>query len=68
MEKIIETEGMNKARFLILQLLTQLRQICIDPSIVYDNYKDGSNKLEQLESIVNEYIKNNHKNFNILII
>lgn len=61
MEKIIETEGMNKARFLILQLLTELRQICIDPSIVYDNYKDGSNKLEQLESIVNEYIKNNHK-------
>lgn len=61
MKKIIETEGMNKARFLILQLLTKLRQICIDPSIVYDNYKDGSNKLEQLESIVNEYIKNNHK-------
>ena len=61
MEKIIETEGMNKARFLILQFLTKLRQICIDPSIVYDNYKDGSNKLEQLESIVNEYIKNNHK-------
>lgn len=61
MEKIIETEGMNKARFLILQLLTKLRQICIDPSIVYDNYKDGSNKLEQLENIVNEYIKNNHK-------
>lgn len=61
MEKIIETEGMNKARFLILQLLTKLSQICIDPSIVYDNYKDGSNKLEQLESIVNEYIKNNHK-------
>lgn len=61
MEKIIETEGMNKARFLILQLLTKLRQICIDPSIVYDNYKDGSNKLEQLESVVNEYIKNNHK-------
>lgn len=61
MEKIIETEGMNKARFLILQLLTKLRQICIDPNIVYDNYKDGSNKLEQLESIVNEYIKNNHK-------
>ncbi len=61
MEKIIKEEGMNKARFLILQLLTKLRQICIDPSIVYDNYKDGSNKIEQLESIVNEYTKNNHK-------
>lgn len=61
MNKIIKEEGMNKARFLILQLLTKLRQICIDPSIVYDNYSDGSNKIEQLENIVSEYTKNNHK-------
>ena len=61
MDKIIKEEGMNKARFLILQLLTKLRQICIEPSIVYDNYKDGSNKIEELERIVSEYIKNNHK-------
>jgi SNF2 family DNA or RNA helicase len=61
MDKIIKEEGMNKARFLILQLLTKLRQICIDPSIVYDNYTDGSNKIEQLENIVSEYTKNNHK-------
>lgn len=61
MNKIIKEEGMNKARFLILQLLTKLRQICIDPSIVYDNYTDGSNKIEQLENIVSEYTKNNHK-------
>lgn len=61
MEKIIKEEGMNKARFLILQLLTKLRQICIEPSIVYENYQDGSNKIEELENIVNEYTKNNHK-------
>ncbi len=61
MEKIIAEEGMNKARFLILQLLTKLRQLCIEPSIVYENYKDGSNKIEQLESIVSEYTKNGHK-------
>lgn len=61
MDKIIKEEGMNKARFLILQLLTKLRQICIDPSIIYDNYTDGSNKIEQLENIVSEYTKNNHK-------
>ena len=61
MDKIIKEEGMNKARFLILQLLTKLRQICIDPSIVYDNYTDGSNKIEELERIVSEYTKNNHK-------
>ena len=61
MDKIIKEEGMNKARFLILQLLTKLRQICIDPSIIYNNYKDGSNKLDELERIVTEYTKNNHK-------
>ena len=61
MEKIIENEGVNKARFLILQLLTKLRQICIDPKIIYENYTDGSNKLDQLEILVNEYINNNHK-------
>ncbi len=61
MDKIIEEGGMNKARFLILQLLTKLRQLCIEPSIVYENYKDGSNKIDQLESIVNEYTKNGHK-------
>ena len=61
MEKIIETEGINKARFLILQLLTKLRQICIEPKIIYENYSDGSNKIDQLELLVSEYIKNNHK-------
>ncbi len=61
MDKIIKEDGMNKARFLILQLLTKLRQICIDPSIIYDNYTDGSNKIEQLENIVSEYTKNDHK-------
>lgn len=61
MKQIIENDGMNKARFLILQLLTKLRQICIDPKIIYENYTDGSNKLDQLEMLVNEYTKNNHK-------
>ena len=61
MEKIIETQGINKARFLILQLLTKLRQICIEPKIIYENYSDGSNKIDQLDLLVSEYTKNNHK-------
>ena len=61
MDKIMKEDGMNKARFLILQLLTKLRQLCIEPSIVYENYKDGSNKIDTLESIISEYTKNNHK-------
>ena len=61
MEKIMAEEGISKARFLILQLLTKLRQICIDPSIIYDNYDGGSNKIDTLINILKEYISNDHK-------
>lgn len=61
MNAIINDEGISKARFLILQLLTKLRQICIEPSIVYNDYNLGSNKIETLLNITNEYINNGHK-------
>ena len=61
MEKIMAEEGISKARFLILQLLTKLRQICIDPSIIYDDYHGGSNKIDTLINILKEYISNEHK-------
>ena len=61
MENIIHDDGISKARFLILQLLTKLRQICIEPSIVYDDYNSGSNKIDTLLNITNEYINNGHK-------
>jgi SNF2 family DNA or RNA helicase len=61
MDDVINDGGINKARFMILQLLTKLRQLCIDPSIVYDEYTGTSNKIERLLAIVNEYTKNNHK-------
>ena len=60
-DSILHTEGISKARFLILQLLVKLRQLCIDPRIVYENYKDGSNKIDTLISVVKEYVSNGHK-------
>ena len=61
MEEIMATDGMSKARFLILQLLVKLREICIDPAIIYDDYHGGSNKIDTLINIINEYIANGHK-------
>lgn len=61
MNELIATEGYQKARFKILQLLMKLRQICIDPSIIYDNYEKESIKLEKLLEIVKDYIKEGHK-------
>ncbi len=61
MDELIKTEGWSKARFKILQLLTKLRQICIDPNVLYDDYKGDSIKLEKLTEIVKDYIKDDHK-------
>ena len=61
MDEIISSEGIEKARFMILQLLTKLRQMCIDPRLVFDNYNETSSKMENLIKVVKELIDNNHK-------
>ena len=60
-DELIGSEGFTKASFKILQLLTRLRQICIDPNILYENYTGGSTKIEQLIPLIKEIIDNGHK-------
>lgn len=61
MDEMIKSGGFQKSRMKILQLLTKLRQICIDPNVMYENYDGESIKIEELLRIVNESIENNHK-------
>lgn len=61
MDDLIGTEGFQKARFKILELLTRLRQMCIDPSIIYDNYKGESAKIDESIKVIKEVIDNGHK-------
>lgn len=60
-EQLVEAEGFQKARFKILQLLTKLRQICIDPSIVFEDVKDSAIKMQEIVSLIEGYVKNGHK-------
>ena len=60
-DKQLDEGGMTKVRFLILQLLTKLRQICIDPRIVFENYDGDSEKINTLVEIIKNSISNNHK-------
>ena len=46
---------------MILRLLTRLRQIAIDPSIIFDNYDYGSSKIDTLLDVLEEVISNNNK-------
>ncbi len=61
MEEMLEYSDFNKSRFQILSLLTRLRELCIDPKLVYENYKGESLKIENLVKVVKEIILNGHK-------
>ena len=52
-------EGKDKLK--ILALLTKLRQICCDPSLLYENYDGESAKLEQCMELVRSCIESGHK-------
>lgn len=60
-QEIVGTEGWGKARFLFLGLIMRLRQLCIDPRIVYENYTDESSKMENLVKVVKDAVANEHK-------
>ncbi len=61
MTKYINQGGFTKNKMIILSLLTRLRQICIDPSIIIENYQGGSAKIENLIKIIKEVVLNGHK-------
>ncbi len=61
MEELMRNGGFNKNKIMILSLLTRLRQMCIDPSIIYPSYKDQSSKINELIKLINESVSNGHK-------
>ena len=60
-EDMIGSNGFNASRAKILQLLTRLRQLCIDPRLVFENYTGESTKIITLIEMLKEIISNGHK-------
>jgi SNF2 family DNA or RNA helicase len=48
-------------KIVIFSYLTKLRQLCLDPSLLIDDYKEESSKLKAIEEIVNEGLVANKK-------
>ncbi len=61
MDRLVKSGGFTKNKMMILALLTKLRQICIDPAIIAENYKGGSAKIESLVELIKEVVSNGHK-------
>ena len=56
---LLENDPDNRMR--MLANITQLREICVDPHLVYENYTEGSAKTETLLEMLNNLLLNNHK-------
>ena len=57
----MEDENFEGDKITIFSYLTKLRQLCLDPSIIIENYKGGSAKIEEALNIIEESIENDHK-------
>lgn len=56
-----DIKNSSKGNFEIFSYLTKLRQICLDPSIVLNDYHGGSGKLNVAIGLIRERIQENHK-------
>ncbi|HLF33655.1 MAG TPA: DEAD/DEAH box helicase [Cyclobacteriaceae bacterium] len=57
----IETYGVKKSHFILLQGLTKLRQIANHPKMVDENYEGDSGKLEDVTSMIHNATSEGHK-------
>lgn len=58
---VIETDGIGKSHMILLQGLTQLRQIANHPKMVDPEYQGDSGKLEEITYMIESSISNHHK-------
>ena len=52
---------MKKQKIQVLAELTRLRQICCDPSLIFEDYKSGSAKLQALMDLLSNAIEGGHR-------
>ena len=51
----------DKSKVEVFAYLMKLRQLCLEPSIVYKDYKGENSKLDMAMNLVDGYIENGHK-------
>ncbi len=59
--KEIETNGIKKSGFKVIEGLLRLRQICNHPSLVKENYKGKSGKFEEFKEQLENVLDGSHK-------
>ncbi|MGL5152510.1 MAG: SNF2 helicase associated domain-containing protein [Clostridium sp.] len=60
-KSIMEDQNFEGDKITILSYLTKLRQLCLHPELIIENYKGGSGKIEVLLEVVKERIEKGEK-------
>ena len=55
------SQEFRKSKLEFLSRLTRLRQLCCDPSLLYENYDGGSAKLEACIQLIRQAVDSGHK-------
>ncbi len=54
-------ESFSSSKIEVLSLLTRLRQLCCDPSLIYTNYRGGSAKVDMALQLIESAVEGGHK-------
>lgn len=57
----INNKDIKKDRIVIFSYLTKLRQLCLDPKILLEDYNKKSSKIDTTIELLKDYIADNHK-------
>ena len=60
-EKKVKNEEFKNSKIEILSYITKLRQLCLDPTVLMDNYSGSSTKIEALVEVLHKSIEEGHK-------
>ncbi|MGL5353381.1 MAG: DEAD/DEAH box helicase, partial [Clostridium sp.] len=59
--KKVKDDEFKSSKIEILSYITKLRQLCLDPSLLVDNYTGGSGKIDALLELLHQSTEENHK-------
>ncbi len=59
--KKVKEDEFKTSKIEILSYITKLRQLCLDPSVVMDNYQGGSAKLEAMLELLSQALDEGHR-------
>ncbi|MBM7871729.1 SNF2 family DNA or RNA helicase [Clostridium pascui] len=60
-EKKVRDDEFKKSKIEILSYITKLRQLCLDPKVLMDDYTGGSGKIEALVELLFQSIEEGHR-------